>query len=162
MKEAMVEPAPGKTPMRNPITEPLTKAKRQSRRSCAVGSRLRRPLGTGNACGSSRASMLARTSPRAKTPIATTTKSIPDSSSMRPKVKREVVLKGSVPMPASHRPTSMARSAFTSERRRDEHESEHADRAGDERSNGGDAKRGAGAAFARELIAVQARDYRRG
>ena len=35
---------------------------------------------------------------------------------MRPNVKREVVLKRSVPMPAIHRPTSMASSAFTIER----------------------------------------------
>ena len=41
---------------------------------------------------------------------------MPDKSSMRPKVKREVVLKGSVPMPAIHRPTSIASSAFRSER----------------------------------------------
>ena len=46
------------------------------------------------------------------TPIATTTKSMPSRSSMRPKVNRDVSLKRSVPMPAIQRPTSIARSAF--------------------------------------------------
>ena len=48
MNEAMVEPAPGSTPMRKPTTEPFTNAKRQSFMSCHVGRRLRRPLGTGS------------------------------------------------------------------------------------------------------------------
>src|SRR2546426_5722077 len=116
MNEAIVEPAPGSTPIRKPTTDPLANAKRQSFRSCSVGSRLRRPLGTGSSRVSWRASMLASTSPMANTPMATTTKSTPESSSMRPNVKREVVLNGSVPMPAIHRPTSIASSAFTIER----------------------------------------------
>src|SRR6266850_5546114 len=116
MNDAMVEPAPGSTPIRKPSTEPLTKAKRQSFRSCRVGSRLRRPLGTGSAWPSARPSMQASTSASANTPIATTTKSTPESSSRRPKVKREVVLKGSVPMPAIHSPTSIASSALSIER----------------------------------------------
>src|SRR6267378_3946245 len=116
MNEAMVEPAPGSTPTRKPMIEPCAKAKRQSRRSCSVGSRLRRPLDTGSSCGSSRASRLASTSPIAKMPIATTTKSMPDRSSIRPKVKREVLVKRSVPTPAIHRPTSVASSALAIER----------------------------------------------
>ncbi len=113
MNEAMVEPAPGSTPMKKPTTEPLAKAKRESFRSCIVGSRLRTPLGSAIAGAPPRSRILASTSPMAKTPIATTTKSIPESSSMRPKVKREVWLKRSVPMPASHRPTRVASSALT-------------------------------------------------
>jgi hypothetical protein len=116
MNEAMVDPAPGSTPMKKPTIDPLANAKRESFRSCIVGSRLRSPLGTGSAWAALRPSMLASTSPIANTPIATTTKSTPDSSSMRPKVKREVWLKRSVPMPASHRPTSIASSALTIER----------------------------------------------
>src|ERR1051326_5939405 len=116
MNEAMVEPAPGSTPIRNPSTEPFTNAKRQSFRSCTVGRRLRRPLGTGRAWPSARVSMHASTSPSANTPMATTTKSMPESSSRRPNVKREVVLKGSVPMPEIHSPTSIASSAFSIER----------------------------------------------
>ena len=42
------------------------------------------------------------------------------------------------------------------ERRRDQHQPEHADRAGDERGDRGDAERGAGAAPARHLVAVEA------
>ena len=60
--------------------------------------------------------MLASTSPRAKSPIATTTKSMPSSSSAWPKVKREVDVKRSVPMLAIQRPTSMASSALTRDR----------------------------------------------
>jgi hypothetical protein len=112
----MVEPAPGSTPIRKPITDPLAKAKRQSFMSRMLGSRLRRPLGTGSSCPCPRTSMQASTSPMANTPMATTTKSMPESSSSWPKTKREVVLKRSVPMPESHRPTSMASSAFTIER----------------------------------------------
>ena len=81
-----------------------------------VGSRLRTPFGTGNTFGSSRDSMFARTSPIAKMPIATTTKSIPERSSMRPNVKRDWLVKTSVPMPAIQRPTSIASSALAIER----------------------------------------------
>jgi len=112
----MVEPAPGSTPTRKPTSEPLAKAKRQSRRSASVGRRLRNPRGTGSVRPASGVSMLASTSPRANTPIATTTKSMPDSSSSWPKVKRDTLVKRSVPMPASHRPTSIESSALTSER----------------------------------------------
>ncbi len=56
--------------------------------------------------------MLPSTSPRANTPIATTTKSMPSSISALPKVKREVEVKRSVPMPAIHSPTSIASSAL--------------------------------------------------
>ena len=83
MNEAMVEPAPGSTPMRKPTTEPLTKAKRQSFRSCQrrqqVAQALRHRQHRRRALA---LSMLASTSPIAKTPIATTTKSMPPSSSM--------------------------------------------------------------------------------
>ena len=48
--------------------------------------------------------------------MATTTKSMPESSSICPKVKREVELKRSVPTLAIHSPTSAASSAFTIER----------------------------------------------
>ena len=113
MNEAMVEPAPGSTPMMKPTTEPLRNAKRQSFISCMVGSRLRSPLGTGRSCADSRVSILPKTSPSAKMPMATTTKSMPSSISMLPKVKREVELKRSVPMVAIHRPTSMASSALS-------------------------------------------------
>ncbi len=65
--------------------------------------------------GGSVGSMLPSTSPTAKTPIATSTKSMPPSSSTVPNVKREVAVKRSVPMPEIHRPTSIASSAFTSE-----------------------------------------------
>ena len=39
---------PGRMPTMKPTSEPLTKAKRQSFMSCQVGSRLRRPFGTGS------------------------------------------------------------------------------------------------------------------
>jgi len=112
MKEAMVEPAPGRTPMMKPTSEPLMNAKRQSFMSCHVGSRLRQPFGTGSICVPSRISMLPSTSPRANTPIATTTKSTPSSISALPKVKREVEVKRSVPMLAIHSPTIIASRAF--------------------------------------------------
>ena len=60
--------------------------------------------------------MFASTSPSANTPMATTMKSMPESSSICPKVKREVALKRSVPTLAIHRPTSAASSALTIER----------------------------------------------
>ncbi len=115
MNDAMVEPAPGNIPMRNPTTDPFTKAKRHFFMSSQVGMRLRHPLGTGSISAGSAGSMLASTSPIAKTPIATMMKSIPPSSSTRPKVKRDVAVKRSVPMLAIQRPTSIARSAFTND-----------------------------------------------
>ena len=111
----MVEPAPGKTPIKKPITEPLTKAKRQSFISCQVGIRLRRPLGSGSICAGSEDSMFAITSPTANRPMATTTKSMPPSSDVCPKVKRDVALNRSVPMLAIHRPTSIDSSALVSD-----------------------------------------------
>ena len=62
------------------MTEPLTNAKRQALSSSRVGSRLRRPFGTGSIETSSPASMVESTSPIANTPIATTMKSMPPSS----------------------------------------------------------------------------------
>ena len=111
----MVAPAPGRMPMRKPTSEPLTKAKRQSFRSCIVGSRFFSPLGTGSMSSGLSGSMLAITSPTAKMPIATMTKSMPPSNSVWPKVKREVAVNRSVPMPAIHRPTSMDSKALVSE-----------------------------------------------
>ena len=51
-------------------------------------------------------------------------------------------------------------SAKLRERRRDQHQAEHADRAGDERGDRGDAERRARAALARHLVAVDAGDDR--
>src|SRR6185312_9393526 len=189
MNEAMVEPAPGRTPIRNPSTEPCTNAKRQSFRSWSVGSRLRRPFGTGREPLSPRPSMHASTSPSANTPMATTTKSMPERSSSCPKVKREVVLKGSVPMPEIQSPTSIASSALSIERPAssttiarpsamsekysgalnasatlasggDQHQADYAHRSGDERGDRRDAEGRAGAALAGHRIAVEAGDDR--
>ena len=44
--DAMVEPAPGSTPMMNPTTEPLRKAKRQALSSAIVGRKSRPVTGT--------------------------------------------------------------------------------------------------------------------
>ena len=81
----MLAPAPGSTPMMNPVIEPLMKAKRQALSSSQLGRRFRIPRGTGSILALSPASMLARTSAMANTPIATTTKSIPPSNSDWPK-----------------------------------------------------------------------------
>ena len=101
--------------MRKPTTEPFTNAKRHRFMSSQVGSRFLRPLGTGSISAGSAGSMLPSTSPIAKTPMATMMKSMPPSSSTRPKVKREVAVKRSVPMLAIHRPTSMVSSALVSD-----------------------------------------------
>jgi hypothetical protein len=81
MNDAIVEPAPGRTPMTNPTSEPLRNANRQSLKSCQVGIRLRNPFGTGRICAASVFSRLPNTSPSANTPIATMTKSMPSRSS---------------------------------------------------------------------------------
>ena len=78
----MVEPAPGRIPTMKPTNEPLTNAKRQSFMSCQVGSRFFKPFGTGSMPAGSCGSMLARTSPIAKIPMATTMKSMPPSSAV--------------------------------------------------------------------------------
>ena len=80
------------------------KAKRQALSSSQLGSRLRTPFGTGSIRALSPASMLASTSAMAKTPIATTTKSMPPSSSDWPKMKRDCAVKRSVPIEVSHSP----------------------------------------------------------
>ena len=101
--------------MMKPTIEPFRNAKRQRLMSSQVGSRLRRPLGTGSTSGAFVGSMFAITSPTANTPIATVTNSMPPSRLTWPKVKRDVDVKRSVPIVAIHRPTNMARSAFVSD-----------------------------------------------
>ena len=59
--------------------------------------------------------MVDSTSAIANTPIATSMKSTPPSSEDCPKVKRACAVNRSVPMLASHRPSSMASSALISE-----------------------------------------------
>ena len=81
-------PAPGSTPIRKPITEPLAEGEARILEIFPVGSRLRRPWAPAAPRGATD-SMLASTSPMANTPIATT-KSMPPSSSICPKVKRDV------------------------------------------------------------------------
>jgi hypothetical protein len=102
-------------PMKKPISEPLRKAYLQSFMSCQVGSRFFRPLGTGSMSSGFSGSMLDITSPTAKMPMATMTNSMPPSSSVWPKVKREVAVNRSVPMLAIHRPTIMDSKALVSE-----------------------------------------------
>ncbi len=97
------------------MTEPFTNAKRHRRMSSQVGIRFFNPFGTGSISAGFTGSMLPSTSPTANTPIATITKSMPPRSCTWPKVKREVAEKRSVPMLAIHSPTSIARSAFTSD-----------------------------------------------
>ena len=53
-------------------------------------------------------------------------------------------------------------SAKRGERRREQHQRDHADRAGHERADGGDRQRRAGAALARHRVAVDAGHHRRG
>ena len=101
--------------MRKPTTEPFTNAKRHFFMSSHVGMRFLHPFGTGSISAGSAGSMLASTSPIANTPMATMMKSMPPSSSTRPKVKREVAVKRSVPMLAIQRPTSIASSALVSD-----------------------------------------------
>src|SRR5919197_1749782 len=115
MKDAIEEPAPGKTPIKKPVIEPLKKAKRQAFSSCQLGNRLRNPRGTGRGFASTPASMLASTSAIAKTPMATTMKSMPPSREAWPKVKRDCAVNRSVPMLVSHRPTSNDSNPLTSE-----------------------------------------------
>ena len=67
--DAIVDPAPGSTPIRKPSTEPLKNANLQSFMSCHVGRRLRNPRGTGSIVPPSCGSMLAMTSAIAKMPI---------------------------------------------------------------------------------------------
>ena len=66
------------------------------------------PFGTGSMCALSPASMLASTSAMANTPIATTTKSMPPSSSDWPKMKRACAENRSVPIDVSHSPRNSA------------------------------------------------------
>ena len=86
MNEEMVAPAPGRMPIRKPVMEPLRKAKRQAFNSSQLGSKFLSPRGTGSMRALSPASMLASTSAIAKTPIATTMKSMPPSNSERSKM----------------------------------------------------------------------------
>ena len=97
------------------MIDPFIKAKRQSFKSCRVGNKFFRPLGTGNMSSGFSGSILAITSPTAKIPIATITKSMPPSSSVWPKVKREVAVNKSVPIPAIHRPNVIASRALVNE-----------------------------------------------
>ena len=182
----MVAPAPGRQPSRKPVTEPLRKAKRQALSSSQLGSRLRMPRGTGSTCASSPASMLASTSEMAKTPMAITMTSMPPSSTLCPKMKRDCAVKMSVPMLVSQSPSSIDSSPLisdgpdsstTSARPRhisakysgELNDSAKAATGGAIRLNAitpkvpamneaiaGDAERRAGAAVARHLIAVDA------
>ena len=73
------------------------------------------PFGTGSICALSPASMLASTSAIAKTPIATTMKSMPPSSSDWPKMKRDCAVNRSVPIEVSHSPSSSDSSPLISD-----------------------------------------------
>ncbi len=115
MNEEIVAPPPGRQPTRKPVIEPLRNAKRQALSSSAFGKRLRMPRGTGSTLASSPASTEPRTSPIAKTPIATTMKSMPPSSVAWPKMKRDCAVKRSVPMLVSHSPSSSDSSPLSSE-----------------------------------------------
>jgi len=113
----MVEPPPGSAPTRKPTTEPFTNAKRQSFMSCSVGSRFLSPL------ASQELGFLARFHVREHFGEREHADGDDDevdseSSSIRPKVKREVELNRSVPTLAIQRPSSAASSALTIERPR--------------------------------------------
>ncbi len=92
--------------MMKPVIEPLRKAKRQAFSSSQDGSRLRSPFGTLSSSLFSLLSMLSRISAMAKMPMATVMNSMPPSSSLRPKMKRDCAVKRSVPTVASHRPNT--------------------------------------------------------
>ena len=131
-------------------------------------------------------------SPRPNTPIASTTKSMPSDSSVRPKVKRCAAVWPSVPTRPSSSPSTIMAIALTTEPcasttaaiRPSTISAKYsgapndwptrasggasiamitvATRAGEERAERRDRQRRAGAALARHLVAVDAGDDRRG
>ena len=102
----MLAPAPGSAPTRVPITEPRRKV--GSRRRATGIVRPACPARLATATSSRGSSIMAKASAMAKTPISTTRKGMPSSSSYRSKVKRGEPDTGSTPTVTRISPSTAA------------------------------------------------------
>ena len=182
-------PPPGRMPSSEPMTVPRPMAPADAFRSGSVGIRpvtLAWTISRLPGC-----SRLRRISPKPNTPMPTTTKPMPSDSSGMPQVMRSAPVSRSEPIIDSSRPVRImverlehralgehdredqaehhqrevfgrAEQQREAGQRRTERGHQHGgDAAGEERADGGDGERRAGAALLGHLVAVEAGDHRR-